>query len=460
MSYQISVVIPVYNQENYLRKCLDSIVNQSLGIENIEVIAVNDKSTDNSLAILKEYEAKYPSFKIINHNKNQGAGKAKNTGVKNITSDYLTFLDSDDFLDENVLEENLNLIKDNDCDLLYFNWEIYPDDEDSIHKPKINENRVIKSVSEFPSLIFATSTGSKIFNRNLYEYVDFKETSYDDNIMSVEALLNSKRIFLSKEKGYYYRKNPDSITNKITIKKVLDLIVSISDLFSLCETYPTDCRYIKLLILKFIENVLFWFYNMNWSYGEKKQIIASLEDAIGNISKEDIDFYNDISSKNLAFDDEILNFKNGDCTDKVYGGLAKLYVDTGNGFNEDETIGIIYNFKKENELCFNLDSFDNIRKVRFDPLANDRVKVRILDIESDSKNIKIKSANSINGLKDEYQFFDTFDPMYIIKGNFSESSYVKITFDLDILDNSQLGESSNKKRDLTGNIKSKLRKIF
>lgn len=460
MSYQISVVIPVYNQENYLRECLDSVANQSLGMENIEVIAVNDKSTDNSLAILKEYEAKYPSFKIINHDKNQGAGMAKNTGVKNITSDYLTFLDSDDFLDRNVLEDGLNLIRDSDCDLLYFNWEIYPDDEDSIHKPKINENRIIKSVSEFPSLVFATSTGSKIFKRNLYEHVDFKETSYDDNIMSVETLLNSKRIFLSKGNGYFYRRNPDSITNKITIKKVLDLIVSISDLFSLCESYPADCRYIKPLILKFIENVLFWFYNMNWSHEEKKQIISSLEDAIGNISREDIDFYNDISSTALAFDDEILNFKNGRDSNKAYRGLAKLYVDTGNGFNEDETVDIIYNFKDENELYFNLDSFDNIRKVRFDPLANDRVKVRILNIESDSNNIKIKSANSINGLKDEYQLFDTFDPMYIMKGNFSEISYIKITFDLDIMDTSQLDASSIKKRDLAGNIKSKLRKIF
>ena len=76
MSYKVSVVITVYNKEKYLNECLDSVVNQTLGIDNIEVICVNDNSTDGSLAILEEYANKYPSFKIINHEENKGSGPA------------------------------------------------------------------------------------------------------------------------------------------------------------------------------------------------------------------------------------------------------------------------------------------------------------------------------------------------------------------------------------------------
>ena len=74
MSHEISVVIPVYNVEQYIRQCLDSIVNQTLGIENIEVIIVNDQTQDNSMDIINEYASKYPSFKIITNDVNKGLG--------------------------------------------------------------------------------------------------------------------------------------------------------------------------------------------------------------------------------------------------------------------------------------------------------------------------------------------------------------------------------------------------
>ena len=98
---KISVIIPVYNVEKYLRECLDSVVNQTL--KDIEIICVNDGSTDNSLEILKEYEKQDSRIKIIDK-KNEGAGIARNYGLQIATGKYIYFMDSDDFLELNALE--------------------------------------------------------------------------------------------------------------------------------------------------------------------------------------------------------------------------------------------------------------------------------------------------------------------------------------------------------------------
>ena len=111
---KISVIIPVYNVEKYLRECLDSVVNQTL--RDIEIICVNDGSTDNSLEILKEYEKQDSRIKIIDK-KNEGAGAARNLGLKSATGDYVIFFDSDDYMDITTLEKLYQNITDNNADI-------------------------------------------------------------------------------------------------------------------------------------------------------------------------------------------------------------------------------------------------------------------------------------------------------------------------------------------------------
>ena len=121
---RISVIIPVYNGAKYLRECLDSVVNQTLGIENIEVIVVDDSSTDNSVDIIKEYVSKYPSFKLIKQEPNQGSGPARNLGLKHVTNDYVTYLDCDDYISLDAYEKALNIFnKDSSVDLVMYKWE-------------------------------------------------------------------------------------------------------------------------------------------------------------------------------------------------------------------------------------------------------------------------------------------------------------------------------------------------
>lgn len=113
---KVSVIIPVYNVEQYLRECLDSVVNQTL--KDIEIICVNDGSTDNSLSILEEYAANDKRIKVIDLKTNIKQGGARNRGLDIAQSDYIMFVDSDDYIEFNTLEKFYNAIIKNNCDIV------------------------------------------------------------------------------------------------------------------------------------------------------------------------------------------------------------------------------------------------------------------------------------------------------------------------------------------------------
>lgn len=118
----VSVIIPVYNVEKYLEQCLDSIINQTL--KDIEIICVDDGSTDRSLEILQEYKEKDNRIKVLTQ-KNLYAGVARNTGLKVATGKYLSFLDSDDFFELNMLEEMYNKAEKDNSDIVICGWHNY-----------------------------------------------------------------------------------------------------------------------------------------------------------------------------------------------------------------------------------------------------------------------------------------------------------------------------------------------
>ena len=111
---KVSVIIPVYNTEKYLRECLDSVINQTL--KEIEIICVDDGSTDSSLEILKEYANKDNRFTIITQ-QNLHAGVARNAGLAVAKGEYVSFLDSDDWFELKILEETTKILKETDSEL-------------------------------------------------------------------------------------------------------------------------------------------------------------------------------------------------------------------------------------------------------------------------------------------------------------------------------------------------------
>lgn len=131
---KISIIVPVYNTSKYLKKCFDSILLQKY--KNIELIVINDGSTDNSLSIIKEYKKKDNRIIVIDK-KNSGQADCRNIGIDTATGDYLMFVDSDDYLESNAFEILINSINEKKCDILCFDYYSVIDDK-KCHDVSIN----------------------------------------------------------------------------------------------------------------------------------------------------------------------------------------------------------------------------------------------------------------------------------------------------------------------------------
>lgn len=384
MSYEISVIIPVYNVEAYIDQCLESVVNQSLGIENIEVIIVNDATEDNSMSIVTKYSEKYSSFKIINNSVNKGLGESRNIGLLNATSDYVTFMDSDDFISLNTYEDSLKKLKESNSDLLVYNWEAYFEDNrtesKSIHNQNTDRNRILNSIADFPEIFLSTSAWNKIYHRSLFNFLNYKKGLYEDNIVTSLIFLNAKKIYLSKDSTYYYRRNTSSITENIEIENLIDLAGSVKLLFNLKSDYPNHFTQVKLLIIKFINDILFFLFNNNWSLKEEFLILDTLKQSLGEITKEDLVYFKELFPQyptlymeesldlsTLPTELFLAKYKYFNRLSKVKSA-ASLYIDDGSGFREDLKIAAEYTPDKNNKLSFDLSAFPKIVNLRFDPL--------------------------------------------------------------------------------------------
>ena len=126
----VSVIVPVYNVERYLAECLDSVLEQP--DVNLEVVCIDDCGTDNSIAILQEYQKRDARIRIVSHSENRGLSAARNTGIAAAKGEYIVLLDSDDLLKANTLALQVETIRRDQADMVYFHsdllWERFPGD--------------------------------------------------------------------------------------------------------------------------------------------------------------------------------------------------------------------------------------------------------------------------------------------------------------------------------------------
>lgn len=217
---KISVIIPVYNVENYLNECLDSVVNQTF--EDIEIITVDDGSTDKSLSILKKYWRHDSRFTIISQ-ENKGLSAARNAGLKIAKGEYIYFLDSDDYIELDALQELYAQASEKDLDMVLFKTCCFYDEskekftneyfEMSFLEDLVNEN--IFSYGDLNQKVYdlAVTMGSTFFKRDLISDLTFPEgLIFEDNPFFIEAILNAKRVFFFDKYLYHKRERKDSIT--------------------------------------------------------------------------------------------------------------------------------------------------------------------------------------------------------------------------------------------------------
>lgn len=213
---KVSVIIPVYNAENFLKRCLDSVCNQTLS--DIEIICINDCSTDKSVEILKQY-----NVKIINLEENKGAAYARNIGIEQACGEYLGFVDSDDYIAPDFYEilyrnsSKADIVKGNILDAETNSITPFYDMNN-----KIAENKAYFYYG-FTSAIYKTSF--------IWDYeIHFPEgiNYFEDPFFSIKALINAEKIKIENNAHYYYTQNENSLSRQLnleSLKKSVQLIM-------------------------------------------------------------------------------------------------------------------------------------------------------------------------------------------------------------------------------------------
>ncbi len=227
---KISVIIPVYNVEQYLEKCLNSITGQTL--KDIEIICINDGSTDNSLKILEDYQKNDSRIKIINK-KNEGQGIARNEGLKIANGEYILFVDPDDWIEELWAFEFLyNKFIETNAQIIHFDFQSFSEKKQKIDSikhfsksikktlgVKISDNSTYNWLNipnlKFPEMeltVWCRMFSTNFIKENNIFFAPFKHS--EDNIFIISACFLAKKMLYVEKVFYNYRKRENSALNK------------------------------------------------------------------------------------------------------------------------------------------------------------------------------------------------------------------------------------------------------
>jgi glycosyltransferase involved in cell wall biosynthesis len=234
---KVSIIVPVYNTAKYLNQCLTSLIDQTL--KDIEIIVVNDGSSDNSLEIIESFQRKDSRIKVISH-KNIGLGPTRNVGIKIAKGEYLAFVDSDDYVDTNMYLELYSTAKEKNSDIVVCDFKYEKENNiitNDIPIPdrviNLNKTGVDNFFKEFYfTLKIKTASWNKLYRRSLIleqniTFEDNKIIFSEDNLFNLMCFHSCNIITLISKQLYYYRIRSESIMNnykKNYLRRELTLI--------------------------------------------------------------------------------------------------------------------------------------------------------------------------------------------------------------------------------------------
>ena len=256
---KISVIIPIYNVENYIEECLDSVINQTL--KDIEIICVNDGSTDGTLNILERYAKKDNRIKLINQ-ENSGLSVSRNVGLDHATGEYVCFLDSDDYFELESFEELYNIASEKKLDFVFFKLINFDDETKVKERYEYFDLEYLKDVvgdkvfnyNDVSNIVFSISVTApgKLFNHDFIRGMRFPEgLIYEDNPFFIEAMFKAKRVYLYDKYLYNRRVRSTSLTRSNTEKfsdciSIFNLLTDITKSFGLYDKYKVNLYNKKL----------------------------------------------------------------------------------------------------------------------------------------------------------------------------------------------------------------------
>lgn len=223
----LSVIVPVYNVEKYLKRCLESILVQSWN--DYEIILVDDGSTDSSAQICDLYAEKYEMIRVI-HKENKGLSDTRNRGIEEASGEYVYFPDSDDWLEPNTFSELSDVIEELTYDIISFNREFVTSEEDKLISAKSRIQKLSGKQALLEMLKQSDVTGfanDKIYRKKLFldNDIEFPVGKYYEDLgTNYKLFLKATKVYVTNQKYYHYLiTNPDSITQSWNEQKLQDM---------------------------------------------------------------------------------------------------------------------------------------------------------------------------------------------------------------------------------------------
>ena len=246
---KISVIVPFWDVEDYIEKCLQALFNQTY--HNLEIITINDGSVDKSGLICEKY-SKEKKIKYLENDKHRGLSYTRNHGLKEATGDYIAFIDADDYVDNNYFESLYNNIKDADiciCDITV-------DYGDKKVRKQCGNKKLDKE--QFINCGLAASACNKLFKASIFKDVKFEEGKINEDVPVIVPLMLRKKIAYDPDVTYYYVQRPNSIQSSPITEEKIDIIHAVNLTIDRIKKHPDSNKYKDIIIFQQI--ILFLLY--------------------------------------------------------------------------------------------------------------------------------------------------------------------------------------------------------
>lgn len=311
---KISIIIPIFNTEGYITACLNSILNQTY--ENLEILIIDDFSTDNSIKVIEDFQLKDDRIKLIKNTTTLGLAETKNIGINNITGEYFCIIHSDDFIDKNYIEVFVNVLNNNNNLNCICNYKIYKyfgiyNKQNYYAKyktifPVYQETSIIHpSIIYMPNYCWCKIYKTSFVKNNNLMFI--KDLQFEDIYFNEILKTKLETIYFIENSTYYYTQNPNSLVNLINNKSIniLDPIYIIYNIFQYYKKYNYLNHY--QLNLVWLKQIFFKQKDPEIFFQEMKKIFLKMKfDILKNqkiYSKGIIKFFN------LVINNNYLKFK-------------------------------------------------------------------------------------------------------------------------------------------------------
>ena len=260
MNKKISIIVPIYNMEQYLERCLLSLIHQDY--QNLEIILINDGSTDNSINICNKYK-KIDNRIIVINKAHSGLSDTRNIGIKKATGDYIGFVDSDDYIDKDMFKNLIEGAEKYKCEIyMCYLVETYNPNEKAKRNPlnyiKMNKKQALEQ------LLYDKNIGNyvidKLFSKTLFDNISFPIGKlYEDISTTYKLFIKANNIIYIPTTMYYYYQRSDSIVNNITRESILDYINAVFErYYDLKNNYNFSNLYTVYSLVNVVIKMSIW----------------------------------------------------------------------------------------------------------------------------------------------------------------------------------------------------------